>query len=112
MPGIAPWTDTETCHKSESATLPVLFQQEPQRRTVTPETSVLAQAQEAQLGFKPFQAFAPVRRYRPPRLPPVQRTRLPSGFPGDATATQRLAEPNLRPDYYKLEQFVPLLRTW
>ena len=112
MPGMAPWTDTKTCHSAESATLPVLFQQEPQRRTVTPERSALVRAQATRLGFKPFAAFAPQRRPRPAPLPPVQRTRLSNGFPGDFKATQRLAEPILRPDYYRLEQFVPLLRTW
>jgi hypothetical protein len=110
--GLAPWTDTKTCHTAESATLPVLFQQPQRRRTVTPGTATLAQSQTMQLGFKPFEAFAPQRRARPAALPPVQRTRLPNGFPGDFQATQRLAEPIMRPDYYKLEQFVPLLRTW
>ena len=112
IPGMAPWTDTKTCHTAESATLPVLFQQEPQRRGVTPERSALVRAQASRLGFKPFAAFAPQRRPRPAPLPPVQRTRLSNGFAGDFKATQRLAEPILRPDYYKLEQFVPLLRTW
>ena len=110
--GLAPWTDTKTCHTAESATLPVLFQQPQQRRTITPGTATLVQSQTMQLGFKPFEAFAPQRRARPAALPPVQRTRLPNGFPGDFQATKRLAEPIMRPDYYKLEQFVPLLRTW
>ena len=112
MNGLAPWTDTKTCHTAESASLPVLFQQEPPRRTMTPERATLTQSQVARLGFRPFEAFAPQRRSRPPSLPPVTRTRLQSGFAGDFKATQRLAEPITRPDLYKLEQFVPLLRTW
>jgi len=111
--GLGPWTDTKTCHTAESVTLPVLFTQElPARETVTPARKARAEAQTQALGFKPFRAFSPQKRPKPAALPPMQRTRLPNGFPGDFGATQRLAEPIMRPDWYKAEQFVPLLRTW
>jgi hypothetical protein len=42
-------------------------------------------------------------------MPP---TRLPNGAPGDPSVWPRLAEPIMRPDRYKAEQFVPLMRTW
>lgn len=110
---MGPWTDLKTCHTAESVTLPVLFTQElPPRATVTPARKARSEAQAQALGFRPFRAFSPQKRPRPAALPPMQRTRLPSGYLGDFSATQRLAEPIMRPDYYKMEQFVPLLRTW
>ena len=113
--GLPPWTDTKTCHTAESVTQPVL---PPLNSTLpvldTPATKAMHQAQQARLGFKPFRAFSPQKKRRaaPRALPKMPPTRLPNGAPGDPSVWPRLAEPIMRPDRYKMEQFVPLMRTW
>ena len=58
-------------------------------------------------GFQPFRAFSPQRQQRSNRV--KLDTIRPTNDPG---LYDRLAEPIMRPDRYKMEQFVPLMRTW
>ena len=51
--------------------------------------------------FKPFRAFSQQRRRPSRRLNPVAEPLY-----------ERLAEPLIKEDWYKMEQFVPLMRTW
>eukprot|EP01051_Picozoa_sp_SAG22_P021618 SAG22_NODE_4845_length_1152_cov_0.882241_1_plen_121_part_00 len=61
--------------------------------------------------FKPFRAFSPKRKSRGSRRIDTMEASF-RGTLNDPTIYERLAEPIMRPDWYRLEQFVPLMRTW